>query len=392
MEALGIIFPGARMSGVRAMRPTLPSRRLVRPILEIAHRAAGLDPRAYHRGDGDEEEEMEDLPGIEGDGYWNISDDGSEWEELSILEEEDQEGSCFNDDGKEDDDGAVLFRRGDTTSANATATAIQRAIRGVEMAGADRWEVVNRMDGTPGPENEVREASEVSTTLGGGYQTNSRQGKAKKPEYKGSERVRYWKPSLERPHRTSRTRGPDRSINGEHKPDCLEEERHRRNSTAASFSASHKTTKLMEAAVGPEASLTYSSHEEPAWRLRNQDDSDTSSQDGVHLQAQQTAFEEFIRIAESADGSASSLVSVSTPMSRNLSSVLSPQGSFNSVDSGNRISLVRMSGVHQHSDFKPEFIHHWLEAQGEGRYFRKRVKQVMFRAEWRVRQDTVARE
>jgi hypothetical protein len=397
MEALGIIFPGARITGVRTTRPTLPSRRLVRPILEMAHRAAGLDLRAYHGGDDDHEEDMEDLPGIEGDGYWNISDDGSEWEDVVRLEEDDEdERFRFNgdddDEGEEYNDGgggAILPRRGDGTAVPAAA--VLNPIRGAEMPGADGWEVVERIGGTSRQENAAGGASEAPIALGGGYQTNFREAKAKRPKSKGNERARYWTLSLARPHRTASTRKSDKKVKLEQKPDSLEEQRRQRNSTLVPLSASKERTKQMEAVPIPGESLASPSQEQPPSRLTKQDSSDTSSQDGVYLQAQQAAFEEFIRIAESADESVSSLVSVSTPTSRNLSSVLGTQNSFNSVDSGKRISLARMSGRHQQLDFKPEFIHHWLKAQREGRHFRKRPRQEMFGWNGR-RQDAVARD
>jgi len=113
MEVLGAIFPGARAKGgERTTRPSLPSKRLLAPLLALAHRAAGLDFREQDAGE--ESKFQKDLPGVEDDCRGNLSEDSEEWEDLKFMRAKNgqRRDLCFNDeeedeDEDEDEDGLV---------------------------------------------------------------------------------------------------------------------------------------------------------------------------------------------------------------------------------------------------------------------------------------------
>lgn len=131
--------------------------------MEIAHRGSGLASRVCHRGDdGEHDGSMDDLPGVEGDGHWDIADDGADWVEIGseesrcCIDEKDNESEGEEDS---DDDGGVRvgvrvrLRRwtgrgkgkGDHAPRQEGFTAASKPSN-----NDDDWEeLISRIEGTP---------------------------------------------------------------------------------------------------------------------------------------------------------------------------------------------------------------------------------------------------
>lgn len=164
METLGLILPGLRRAeGVRTTRPTFPTRRFIRPIINIAHRMSGLDLAAYHgRNDGEDEDDVNQLSGIEGDSYWDTSDDGSDWEEIGPQESSPgiDEGDSSGEGGEQDNDGGVRMRL--QRHEGATKLSIQE--RGSNSD--DDWELISQIQGISEEQHVAETTSEPSISRG----------------------------------------------------------------------------------------------------------------------------------------------------------------------------------------------------------------------------------
>lgn len=350
MEALGVIFPrGKTKGGGRTTRPSFPPKRLIAPILELAHIAVRLDSRTYLREHDAEQEKQfwKDLPGVEGNCYWNISDDGREWENIGSKEESEKGKHCFDDD---EEDGGVLVR-GDGVLVPASHNHTREA---GEIA-AD-WEVVDHIGSISKPGNTAGKANKVSVPFTRACKGISRQVKERRPEstMEKLEPEQRWTTPLKRPRRTIGARTPARPVQCEQEEDPLP------------FVASWRTTEFDHAMRSPAVHFhAPGQHPQQPFRIdRGADNESSSSQDSDTRLAEQAALGDFIRSVKSAKKSASSMVSIMTPASRSLSSVLGFQNSFISFDyNEQRRHRVRSSSDLQRQDAKTEFIHRWLMAQ-----------------------------
>lgn len=137
--------------------------------MEIARRGSGLDALVCHRGDddrGQNDDSRDDLPGVEGDGHWDIiSDDGSDWGDIGSEESR----SCIdgNDDERESgseedsDDGGVrirvrvrLRRWNGKGEGGGTHVPHQEVFTNSDPSNDDDdWELISWTEGTPKSEN-----------------------------------------------------------------------------------------------------------------------------------------------------------------------------------------------------------------------------------------------